>query len=164
MNGTKQAALLLHGLDPRDAQWVLARLPEAERAALQSHLDELNELGIPADPTLGATLLGRDRSARQRLTAASAERVYLALEHEPAWLIAGLLAAGPWPWQAGLLARAGDARRQMVSAAAPARALPPALQNTLIERVAARLDATVAAAPAAAPARGLASWVRRWIP
>lgn len=165
MNGTKQAALLLHGLDGRDAEWVLARLPEAEREALRAHLDELKELGIPADPSLGATLAGRHLPARQRVADAGAERVFRALEHEPAWLVAGLLSAGPWAWQGAFLARLGEARRQTV-ASVPARSLPPALQAALIDKVAARLDAVATASAPAAPQRqgGLAAWIRRWLP
>lgn len=47
--GRRRAALTLHALAVPDREWLLAQLPTAHRTALRGLLDELHELGIPAD-------------------------------------------------------------------------------------------------------------------
>ncbi|PTT79710.1 hypothetical protein DBR42_20865 [Pelomonas sp. HMWF004] len=47
--GQRRAALTLHALAAPDRDWLLRQLPVADRTALQSLLNELQELGIPAD-------------------------------------------------------------------------------------------------------------------
>lgn len=48
----RRSALLLHSLCREDREWILARLPDADGAALTGLLAELQALGIPADPGL----------------------------------------------------------------------------------------------------------------
>ncbi len=46
---SRQAALMLHAMEPADRAWILEQLPRTERVALQSLLAELEALGIPPD-------------------------------------------------------------------------------------------------------------------
>lgn len=46
---SRQAALMLHAMEPADRAWILEHLSQPERVALQSLLEELEALGIPPD-------------------------------------------------------------------------------------------------------------------
>lgn len=50
--GARQAALLLHGVDPRERNLLLAELQPHERDSLQGLLEELRTLGLPRSPEL----------------------------------------------------------------------------------------------------------------
>lgn len=47
---SRQAALMLHAMEPADRTWLLGQLPQPERETLQALLKELDTLGIPPDP------------------------------------------------------------------------------------------------------------------
>jgi len=47
MSGIRQAALCIHGLNPKDKKWILKRLPKPQRLAIKAMLIELKQLGIP---------------------------------------------------------------------------------------------------------------------
>jgi hypothetical protein len=99
-----------------DRAWILERLPSLHAELLQGMIEELRELGIPAD----ASLL-RDASAAQpppppplveaprdpvlAIAEADLETLVLILKEEPPGLVARLLDLHPWPWEEALLAR-----------------------------------------------------------
>lgn len=112
----RQAALALHSMQPADRSWMLERLPAAGRKQLQGLLDELNALGVPAQPQwmlercLGGpagevrgNAVPEPTDERQRLRSLSAQQAHRLLAGEPDRLIADVLQLGPFPWQASLL-------------------------------------------------------------
>lgn len=123
MNGHRQAAVALHALGDADRAAILTHLPAPDQAVLRDYLDELQALGFQSD---GAGLSAPDATPAG-LELASASAVFSVLEHEPAVLVAQVLALQEWPWKAELLALYPSARRELIRAAgaqapAPARA------------------------------------------
>lgn len=164
MPGRRQSALLLHGMQPADRDWILARLPQAERALLDEHLQELRSLGIPADPLLAqAAGAGAADSAAAALRLADAGDMQLVLAGEPVWLVRQLLSMEDWPWRDAWLAGLPTAQRErLLSATAPA--LAPAAAAALLEQAAASLAVRAArdSRPAAVQAPG-GAWRARVI-
>jgi hypothetical protein len=147
MPAHRQSALLLHGLDPADRRWVLARVDPADAAVLRTHLRELRDLGIPADPALAPSAAPGADGHAAAVARTSAAGVHLALGEEPAWIVAQLLDLRDWPWSAAFLAGLTEERRAAVARAAPAP-LAPHAAAALLAAVAARLAGD---GPAAAP-------------
>lgn len=118
---SRRAALVLHALQESDRAWLLASLQPSQRSLLEGLVEELQQLGIPTDPSLvdeaiEATAPRSQPTARPVLTDAELERADVRvlariLAAEPAPLIARLLRVRPWPWSAELLAQLGDAKR-----------------------------------------------------
>jgi hypothetical protein len=123
----RQSALALHALAAQDRAWVLAALPEGQRAALQPLLAELEEIGIPRDADLLRAV--QPPAARQRSTG-DLEALARLLRREPPGVAAGFLAAEAWPWRREVLQRVG------ARAAEPGSATTgPALRRALVEAV-----------------------------
>lgn len=154
--GLRHAALLLHSLAQGDRQWMLAQLASSERADVASLLDELADLGLPADGTLLDEILkasetmsiqagepqtdeGALESRVKRLPLGS---IVWALRDEPDELIAMVLRLSVWPWQGEFLAQLSAVRRRDVmdllrgdqAVAAPKKALADALLVALCAR------------------------------
>ncbi|WP_139798869.1 hypothetical protein [Andreprevotia lacus] len=148
--------MALHGVSAADREWVLARLDEAHRAELAAYLDELHALGIPADSSL-VTVGGR--------RGATVDSTFSALQQEPVWLLAMLLRARQWDWQAKLMAGLDVARRDALQQQLEAEAaVPEALARSLARHAQAAMQN---AAPVAASARqhgGLLSRLQGWKP
>ncbi|WP_374351382.1 hypothetical protein [Chitinimonas sp.] len=140
MADSQQAALLLHGLAPSDRDWLLNQLDPAMQAELNAHLQELQALGIPADPALiDAALKQADAGARHSATAA---RMQALLAEEPLWLVAQILALPGCTWRDAYLAAQSLERRQRLlrHTATPAGpALTRALQAALAQRLQQRM-------------------------
>jgi hypothetical protein len=159
---TQQAALLLHGLDERDRDWIMTRLPAGERLELAGHLNELTALGIPADQQLirAATRAGDDEN--------TAVRMHAVLVNEPLWLQASILAIEAWPWRDAYLAGLPADRRERLVRLMPTQ-LAPSAARAIQAQLAARLSAAPVVAhmpttaPAARPGNPFARWVRRWL-
>jgi hypothetical protein len=153
----RSAALLMHGLSEMDRRWAWSRLEASEQAALGPLLQELRELGVPADagwvrevlsvaapPASPSPAPAARDDARARIAAADAGTVCELLLQEPAALVVRLMALGPWPWADQVLGRlraqrgaviepAGDREGELRSA--------PALDQALLAQLAARLPA-----------------------
>jgi len=117
MPGHRRSALLLHGLNELDRRWILARLPERHQEILGEHLNELKELGIPAerlqpDPASSS----RQAVADEPLQLASAAQMQTMLHKEPGWLVHQVLALEQWPWAEDFLALLGSARSEQLRA------------------------------------------------
>lgn len=132
----RRAALLLHGIARGDRSWLLGMLDERERAALEPLLEELQELGVPADRQLLGELTGapaepRDASVgsndrggpaegagpgldHERLDRADPARLAAVLRDEPPGVIARLIAIRSWAWREELLPRLGEKRRHVL--------------------------------------------------
>ena len=158
MPAHRQSALLLHGLSQADQRWILSQLPQDDARVLRSHLRELKQLGIPADPSLAPAAApaaphagtGQDAAVVGR---ASAAVMQLALADEPAWMIAQLLALRPWPWRSAFLEGLTPERRAAVAAAAPAAALPQQAESALLAAAAGLLASRLAPPAHAGQAR-----------
>jgi hypothetical protein len=151
MNGPRRAALALHGLHASDRDWILAQLAAPERAPLDPLLEELRELGIPADRSMiDAAVTAAPapispppaQTPRDRIRAASPARIREALAGEPAAVVASLIAVEPWPWRAAFLARLPHRTRGEISRASPQAARRCAgnrFADTLVDALDARL-------------------------
>lgn len=156
----KRAALELHNLAPRDREWVLGRLPDAERARLAPLLAELDGMHIRFDLDSAALPLAAvsespeapapasgGRSPQQEIRAAAAKDVARVLAAEPAWLVRAVLTVEAWPWLAPVCAalqQQGVLRQQAprLSGAVP---LPAAQAAALLALLAERLRDAAAA-------------------
>ena len=153
MPAHRQSALLLHGLAKADQRWILSQLPDADRLIVAQHLAELKELGIPADPALGAQARSaRAHAAAGPLHAASGAAMARLLADEPLWLVRQVLALAEWPWRAAFLETHNTAQRERLSGAAPA-ALAPEAAARLLARLETRLAQHGAAVPGSTTAR-----------
>lgn len=103
---TRKAALVLHALGAQDRHWVMQRLPELQRDLVQPLLEELAQLGLPADKGLVDDVLGSmptphrmDLPVASALEQVSAHKVALLLQDEPDALVGKLLSLQAWPWK-----------------------------------------------------------------
>lgn len=165
-DSSRHAALLLHAMGPADRQWLLDALTAERRARVEPLLQELRELGIPADEELLRPVLAiaapRESGplARlERLSASEATALAQALLLEPRPLAARLLAMRDWPWKQAVLASCSPQDRTSLAAGAPAT--PSATLDRAICLAAVKLLASL---PAGTPApRGAARWqALRW--
>lgn len=163
MSGHRQSALLLHGLNRADQQWLLNQLAEPDQRCLRDHLAELRSLGIPASagltPEPGA---GVQADTALTVEHASAEQMQQVLSDEPLWLQQQLLAAAAWRWRDAYLSLLSPIQRQRL-AEHSARPLSERTVQALVSQVNQRLQAGPAPSPAAAPVRpaGLLHKLRR---
>jgi hypothetical protein len=158
MDGYRRAALTLHGLSEADRGWMLKQLPAPDQARLGGLLGELRALGMPADPALLAGLAERSAapvSASAKLRAAPAQRVHAVLAHEPAALIAALLAIEAWPWREAVLEALPPLREADRVSPNVAPQLAAALVSCMEARLEAAADIADERAPAAPPHRVL---------
>ncbi len=126
--GVRQAALLLHTLEGLDRDWMLSQLPTDQQAEMHALLDELAELGVPADKGLLSEVLESsvgsplaepvDDSEGGRLVhqlqQLPAKAVAVLLQPEPDRFIAQVLRLGAWPWRDALLEHLGPTRRRRI--------------------------------------------------
>ena len=166
MSGHRQAAVALHALDDADRSLILDQLPAADQTTLRGYLAELAALGFESAAMDGMPQATQTIQSASDLASASAAAMFALLEHEPAALVAQVLAARQWNWHAGLLALCTPARREAIRAAQVAPA--PARTRFLLESLGSRLaDATTApAAPdlprSAWPLAPLLRLVKSW--
>lgn len=150
MNGHRQAAVALHGLSKCDQDSILAELPDSDQKVLRDYLAELSELGF--DTGVAASLAEQNGpgtareeamrvgDARSQLHASAAAEIGAALAHEPAELIAQVMALDAWPWSAQVLrAMAPERSRQVKIALDAGVALAPARGRFLIAALAQRV-------------------------
>jgi hypothetical protein len=158
MSAPRRAALVLHALDTRDREWLLARLAPAQRTTLQGLLGELEELGVVRDPSLVRELVGHGsvqagHDPLPEIAAASQQAVAAVLGDEPAGMIELVLAVHEWPWREALLDGLGRAKREQVESLAAARIssrkpVARGLRDALMDELAQRLHRAEANAPA----------------
>ncbi len=155
MSGHRRAALALHAVADEDRDLILAQLPAADQQRLRDYLAELAELGIEGDCG-GLDLPAAAPAGAALLAGASAPAMFAVLEHEPAALVAQLLALRDWPWAQPLLALYPASRRDAIRSA---RVVPaPARDRFLLEALAATV-----AAPAVPVRASLLAPLRRLV-
>jgi len=142
----RQSALLLHGLNEADRQWILAQLDAEQNGQLRDHIDELNQMGMVENRTLVEGLLSRIKGK----SANSAERAGSALRHahpdvvlhmlskEPTWLIAAVLSIEAWPWRESIYVGLDASKRDRVKHALREH-MPVKLGQALIAQLEERL-------------------------
>jgi hypothetical protein len=164
----RRSALLLHGLAASDQGWLLERLTVAQREQVSTLLQELRSLGIPADAGAAIQLLNDSRTAqkpteaysvRAVVAAASPARLAAVLKEEPAGLVAHLLLADRWGWQAAFLALQTPNQRRRIQELLHTSVSAPKLAEAVVEEIAQRLTA----APASQQPERLGSSWRVWI-
>ncbi|MRW94172.1 hypothetical protein GJ699_29785 [Duganella sp. FT80W] len=141
MSGHRQAAAALHGLASDDRQLILDQLPPADQQTLRDYLAELDALGFEGmEPDLLKPTTGAPDVA-----SAKSELIYAILAHEPAALVAQILAIRAWRWADGLLALYPPAKRDAICGVSVRAA--PARDRLLLEMLTARLHAGAASVP-----------------
>ena len=164
----RQAALLLHGMQPTERQKVIARLDTAESSRLIPLLAELTELGLPParaedvhrlvmDTAPEQTTEERGQTPLERAGRLSAEEVVLALESCAPATASQLLSAGEWAWKASVLDRMSEPSRAAVLECL--RKDPPSLAPAALQALCARLCTEAAQLPS--PFEGLRAETRR---
>lgn len=153
MSGQQRAAVALYALAPEDRELILAELEPHEQEQLRGQLREMQELGFERG---AMPLLAQARAAQpgegDALQHASAPALFGILEHEPAALVAEVLALRPWPCRDALLALFAAPRRSAISVAVSAAQEPaPARRQWLEAEVVRRLSASGHAPQAPAP-------------
>jgi len=153
----RKAALLLHGMPAVDQQWILAQLPKEQGEDLQRLLDELKELGIPADGSLttqafslppravdsasvGGPLFEGERWDKvvEGINSVDPGCVWGILKDEPVGLIAALLNLHSWQWASAVLEGMGPVKRHQVDLIQTYRnhdSVNPAFGRVLRERL-----------------------------
>lgn len=155
MNMYRKAAVFLHGLAAADRDWLLARLNEPQRNVLDGLLKELCALGIPQIPTILAEVgrlrfEDRDEAPLRAgapahiaaLASATAEALWLILEHQPNAVVSAVMLAEAWPWHEAILELMPASRRESVEGEAAVRHPPTSkTRDALLRTVARRLPA-----------------------
>jgi len=101
-SGYERAARRLSGIAEDDRDWLLARLPEADRLRI-NELIERDESGGQLNSPRESSSEGSASTPELTVAAASAAEVARALRDEPDWLVALILAKRRWPWDADYL-------------------------------------------------------------
>ncbi|PRC93911.1 hypothetical protein [Solimicrobium silvestre] len=149
----RQSALLLHGINKVDRQWILAQLAEEQHVQLSTHLEELTQMGMLANRSLVEGLLSRaagksDAPATSTeqpgyaLRSAHADVVLHLLNKEPTWLIAAVLSIEAWPWREAIYIGLDASKRDRVKHALR-ETLPKKLGLALITQLEERLPYAV---------------------
>jgi hypothetical protein len=148
----RQAALLLHGLEPAVQRAVLAKLAKADAERLRSLLSELAEMGV--SPALGRRLNGsaiaaNGASPEKKVEQLGAETIIVAVEDLAPVTIAQLVRAREWPWKAQVLALLPEPVCTAVGQALLQElpALPPAAVHRLCERLWDRVERRIGWTP-----------------
>ena len=166
----RQAALVLHALVTKDRHWMMQRLPGAQRELVRPLLEELAQLGLPADKSLVDDVLGRMRTPQSidgpvasSLEQASAHEVILLLQDEPDALVGKLLSLQAWAWKDKFILLLPPDRRAAVLQSlasythdAGKGIVSPELDAALLQELEARLQKLLAEPD---PTRGL---IARW--
>ena len=175
MDGVRAAALMLHGLDGQDRDWMLSQLPPDDRSRLAPLLAELAQIGISKDSARSHSRLASNRARNEsvapitplgRLRRADANALFAVLDREPVAFVAACVRADEWPWRDALLARL-DARRRAevvdLLRESTDMELAPRMRETLLAKLDGRLQAGSASS---GKRKGLAkfrSWMEaRW--
>ena len=156
----RKAALALYPLRRNDRDWLLARLPVAQRTALEALLVELESLGIPRDGFDPAVLAEPDAGAAGALPAdmlslldeADAAEIRRLLDSEPVPVVAAALSLHRWRWRNAVLRSYPPGARKSIAIGIEAgrrNGLPEALCKALLAALARRLRAQRAAVASA---------------
>jgi hypothetical protein len=152
--GYKRAALSIYGLADADRQWLLSRLPAAEGEALQNLIGEISSRGLQRISGWRQLIAGGLRANKSGTTqsaahgegaieAASAQEIRDALEQEPDWVIAVIMAHRTWPWTAEYLTAIEQHRRLSIARyVKDVEALKPTLRDTIVELLETKLRRT----------------------
>lgn len=146
----RQSALLLHGLNASDRQWILSQLEAEQTGQLRSHLDELNQMGMLENRSLAEGLLSRIKGKPvstsdmlgNALRRAQPSVVLHMLNMEPSWLIAAVLSIEAWPWREAIYVGLDASKRDRVRHALRER-VPVRLGQALIVQLEERLPEAV---------------------
>jgi hypothetical protein len=146
----RRCALTLHAIGAHDREWLLTKLPADRGDELERLVEELQSLGIPADPCLAREALKHDRRPRAPVTGAEAPHTAQAaqlaqvLQQEQPAVIAHILALRVESADAVLGHLGAPKRRQvqellLTPRARSAATLAPRLSQALLEQLSIRL-------------------------
>jgi hypothetical protein len=185
----RQAALLVHAMTASDRDWLLAALSSSQRTDLCPLLDELRELGIPADPSFLEQVSSIDQQSQaaavnshadpdqahatalqflNQLTQPQVTILSTMLRNEPAMLTARLLHMRIWPWSQSVLAQWDALQRRQVQHCRHTlqeqrqhQAPALAFETALVQLLHQRLLREAPVQPPQKPA--IVSWKQHWI-
>jgi hypothetical protein len=144
MSAVRESALVLHGLNPNDRDWLLARLPNERAEELRSLVDELQSLGLPSDGELTSRATRRApialvpvaSTAVQVISTATADQLHSLLAEEADSVLAIVASSSAWRWREKWLARLEPLRAQRVRKLMVEHSTTPALRQAVLEAVA----------------------------
>jgi hypothetical protein len=149
--GHRRAALALHRLHEQDRQWLLGRLPEAERGEVIAMLAELDRMSLRAETADVEAVLAAKAEADaapaeddpwRALDRADAGAVLQALREEPDQVIAVVCSLRKWRWLTELLDLLGEGRAASVARLMRGEPAPaPAVRDAVAAAVTARVVA-----------------------
>jgi hypothetical protein len=133
---------LLGTLSDSDRTWIIGKLPAHAKSRLLAAGADRNSTvsAAPKTPSLKEVVEPTNRASFDALARAQFAQIVQVLRGEPAWLIAVLLSAHEWTWQAELLTALSPAVRSDVahvqrSAGAFSAHLVDTLMRLIAERV-----------------------------
>lgn len=149
----RKAALCLYGLRREDRNWLLERLPDAQRAELRRLLQELEQMNVPRDPTWVDMLQGDSQQNDtgcghdgaimpdyiDEIERAPLSEVKQVLSAEPIAIVAWVLGYRDWSWREAFLASCDAAQRHRVEPATGNHTLTPKVAETILKSLAHRL-------------------------
>lgn len=135
MSGPQRAAVALYALAAEDRELILAELPPQDQEQLRRQLREMHELGfeqgaVPMLEKAAAPAVGKADALAQ----ADAAVLFGILEHEPAALVAEVLALREWRCRDALLQQFPAARRSAISVAAAGRQASAPVRREWLEQ------------------------------
>lgn len=145
MSESRRVALAVHVLASEDREWIVERFPADQRKVIETHLGELDSLGIEPDAEILNVALddGRTSSVTGVLLSARARSVFEVLQYEPIAVTVRLLSIRRWPWADDLVALFPEQQRPLLNGAHQGwQAAAPMLSQRIIERLALHLEAS----------------------
>lgn len=148
MSNARHAAMALHALAAPDREWMLSRLPGERAGEVRELLNELEALGLEADPAMVDRAL-RNSTARTAvevpvphaaIAAASAAQMLALLRGEPDRLVALVTSSAAWGWRPAFLAQLGPQRAERLADLGATMQVPAALRATVLGTVADRVQ------------------------
>ena len=125
----RKAALMLHAMSLSDREWLLNSVDPGHASELRALVGELEELGIPKDPSIledlewkaipkNVAAIGPVEDPWDTLSSAHPDQVWDVLKDESTGFITRVLGMHAWPWAGDLMERLGPVQRLGVFPAA----------------------------------------------
>lgn len=182
MSSAHKVALVLHGLQQQDRQWLLEQLPASHRDAVSKLVSEVENLSLaPAAHLFEQVMREKSQhtmsyataSASQQLEHRKAQSIFDTLQGEPDWVAASLLHARP-AWEAELLSLYGTEQRAQICKLSVHTSTTPATRGSLVAALLAQLDlqrdfspsviSKLPSPPTSSPWMQRLKGIRKWLP
>jgi hypothetical protein len=134
VNFGKLAALKLCSLHKDDMHWILSQLTPGQRETLSTYFVELGQWDVVnGDESSAKSHQNDSRSSKEALSSLPPDIVQTAMDTLPGDLQHKVLSIAEWPWKSAVVNALGIKLSEQ-------KALPPKLQDWLIDELLARAD------------------------